>query len=169
MSPSLQDVIHTICNPSGKVLRIVIFKKNGIQAMVEFESLEAAKRARNALNGCDIYSGCCTLRVEYAKVSTNWLWVQMIPRRQHIPHSSGSMYMPSIDILALYIIVLFSLSFLPWQQMTFTHSLGHRHTCTTHTHAHTQHNTTQNLQLAHAIECLQKRSRKLRLYESCIR
>lgn len=54
--------------PLGKVLRIVIFKKNGIQAMVEFDSIESAKRAKHQLNGCDIYSGCCTLRVEYAKV-----------------------------------------------------------------------------------------------------
>src|SRR5699024_7047471 len=66
--PLLQEVIHQICSPSGKVLRIVIFKKNGIQAMVEFDSIESAKRAKQALNGCDIYSGCCTLRVEYAKV-----------------------------------------------------------------------------------------------------
>ncbi|KPM09366.1 heterogeneous nuclear ribonucleoprotein L-like protein [Sarcoptes scabiei] len=64
-----QDVIHQICSPNGKVLRIVIFKKNGIQAMVEFDSVESAKRAKHSLNGCDIYSGCCTLRVEYAKPS----------------------------------------------------------------------------------------------------
>lgn len=36
--------------------------------MVEFDSIESAKRAKSVLNGCDIYSGCCTLRVEYAKV-----------------------------------------------------------------------------------------------------
>ncbi|KAH9400797.1 hypothetical protein TYRP_002374, partial [Tyrophagus putrescentiae] len=65
--PITCDVIHQICSPSGKVLRIVIFKKNGIQAMVEFDSTDSAKRAKHALNGCDIYSGCCTLRVEYAK------------------------------------------------------------------------------------------------------
>ncbi|GFQ66336.1 heterogeneous nuclear ribonucleoprotein L [Trichonephila clavata] len=34
--PITTDVIHTICSPSGKVLRIVIFKKNGVQAMVEY-------------------------------------------------------------------------------------------------------------------------------------
>ncbi len=28
--------MHTICTPSGQVLRIVIFKKNGVQAMVEY-------------------------------------------------------------------------------------------------------------------------------------
>lgn len=31
-----QDVLHTICQSSGQVLRIVIFKKNGVQAMVEY-------------------------------------------------------------------------------------------------------------------------------------
>lgn len=31
-----QEVLHTICSPSGQVLRIVIFRKNGIQAMVEY-------------------------------------------------------------------------------------------------------------------------------------
>ncbi|KAF7488369.1 Heterogeneous nuclear ribonucleoprotein L [Sarcoptes scabiei] len=67
--PITCDVIHQICSPNGKVLRIVIFKKNGIQAMVEFDSVESAKRAKQSLNGCDIYSGCCTLRVEYAKPS----------------------------------------------------------------------------------------------------
>ena len=63
------DVIHQICSPQGKVDRIVIFKKNGVQAMVEFDSVDSAKRAKLALNGCDIYSGCCTLKVEFAKVS----------------------------------------------------------------------------------------------------
>jgi Na+/pantothenate symporter len=31
-----QEVLHTICSPSGQVLRIVIFTKNGVQAMVEY-------------------------------------------------------------------------------------------------------------------------------------
>lgn len=64
----LQDVIHQICTPYGKVLRVVIFKKNGVQAMVEFDSVDSSKRAKQNLHGCDIYSGCCTLRIEYAKV-----------------------------------------------------------------------------------------------------
>lgn len=35
--------------------------------MVEFDNIDSAKRARSMLYGCDIYSGCCTLRLEYAK------------------------------------------------------------------------------------------------------
>lgn len=65
--PITCDLIHQICNTYGKVNRIVIFKKNGIQAMVEFDNVESAKRAKAMLYGCDIYSGCCTLRIEYAK------------------------------------------------------------------------------------------------------
>jgi heterogeneous nuclear ribonucleoprotein L len=66
---SFQDVLHTICQASGQVLRIVIFKKNGVQAMVEFDSVESAIRAKETLNGADIYSGCCTLKIDFAKVS----------------------------------------------------------------------------------------------------
>lgn len=110
-----------MCNPIGNVLRIVIFKRNGIQAMVEypenmewaesdeaercvlmacwlrvgcvfivcwlcvrvrvgcvlfldsavcrFESVHCAQKAKAALNGADIYAGCCTLKIEYARVS----------------------------------------------------------------------------------------------------
>lgn len=28
--------MHTICNPQGRVVRIVIFRKTGVQSMVEY-------------------------------------------------------------------------------------------------------------------------------------
>lgn len=65
--PITTDVIYTICYPCGAVQRIVIFKKNGLQAMIEFDSVQSAQRAKASLNGADIYSGCCTLKIEYAK------------------------------------------------------------------------------------------------------
>uniref|UniRef100_H3CBY4 Heteroous nuclear ribonucleoprotein L like n=1 Tax=Tetraodon nigroviridis TaxID=99883 RepID=H3CBY4_TETNG len=65
--PITTDVLYTVCNPVGNVLRIVIFKRNGIQAMVEFESVHCAQKAKAALNGADIYAGCCTLKIEYAR------------------------------------------------------------------------------------------------------
>ncbi|XP_056638179.1 heterogeneous nuclear ribonucleoprotein L [Diorhabda carinulata] len=67
MYPITVDVIHTICQSSGQVLRIVIFKKNGVQAMVEFDGVDSAMRAKESLNGADIYSGCCTLKIDFAK------------------------------------------------------------------------------------------------------
>ncbi|XP_066513330.1 heterogeneous nuclear ribonucleoprotein L-like isoform X1 [Hoplias malabaricus] len=65
--PITTDVLYTICNNCGPVQRIVIFRKNGVQAMVEFDSVQSAQRAKASLNGADIYSGCCTLKIEYAK------------------------------------------------------------------------------------------------------
>ncbi|XP_060598674.1 heterogeneous nuclear ribonucleoprotein L-like [Ruditapes philippinarum] len=65
--PITVDVMHTICSPHGRVEKIVIFKKQAVQSMVQFENADSAKNAREQLNDCDIYSGCCTLRIEYAK------------------------------------------------------------------------------------------------------
>ncbi|NXJ85839.1 HNRLL protein, partial [Trogon melanurus] len=76
--PITVDVLYTVCNPVGKVQRIVIFKRNGIQAMTSgekrilnmmcmFESVFCAQKAKAALNGADIYAGCCTLKIEYAR------------------------------------------------------------------------------------------------------
>nr|XP_012141864.1 PREDICTED: heterogeneous nuclear ribonucleoprotein L isoform X2 [Megachile rotundata] len=65
--PITVEVLHTISAPSGQVQRIVIFKKNGVQAMVEFDSVESATRAKETLHGADIYSGCCTLKIDFAK------------------------------------------------------------------------------------------------------
>ncbi|XP_035493609.1 heterogeneous nuclear ribonucleoprotein L-like isoform X2 [Scophthalmus maximus] len=67
--PITTDVLYTVCNTVCDVLRIVIFKRNGVQAMVEFESVEDAQKAKLALNGADIYAGCCTLKIEYARPS----------------------------------------------------------------------------------------------------
>ncbi|XP_006007837.1 heterogeneous nuclear ribonucleoprotein L-like isoform X1 [Latimeria chalumnae] len=65
--PITVDVLYNVCNPVGNVQRIVIFKRNGIQAMIEFNSVECAQKAKAALNGADIYAGCCTLKIEYAR------------------------------------------------------------------------------------------------------
>ena len=34
------EVMNAICSPHGQVLRIVIFKKNGVQAMVEYPFIQ---------------------------------------------------------------------------------------------------------------------------------
>ena len=52
----------------GKVLRIVVFRKgNVVHSMVEFDQVDTAVQAKRQLHGCDIYSGCCTIKMEYAK------------------------------------------------------------------------------------------------------
>ncbi|GAM22787.1 hypothetical protein SAMD00019534_059620, partial [Acytostelium subglobosum LB1] len=68
--PITTNVLHTIMSPYGRVLKIVIFQKKGIQAFVEFELSYSAWAAKEALNGQDIYTGSCTLQIDFARVST---------------------------------------------------------------------------------------------------
>ncbi|CAG5098879.1 Oidioi.mRNA.OKI2018_I69.XSR.g16055.t1.cds [Oikopleura dioica] len=67
MYPITTKLLERICSYAGPVLRIVIFRKKSVQAMIEFDSIVGAQRAKAALNGVDIYRGCCTIKVEYAK------------------------------------------------------------------------------------------------------
>jgi heterogeneous nuclear ribonucleoprotein L len=50
------------------VLRIAILRKTLLLVLAEFESPEVARNVKHAINGADIYSGCCTLKVEFARV-----------------------------------------------------------------------------------------------------
>ena len=65
--PINTKLIERLCSYAGPVLRIVIFRKKCVQAMVEMDSILAAQRVKAALNGADIYRHCCTIKVEYAK------------------------------------------------------------------------------------------------------
>ncbi|XP_065175479.1 heterogeneous nuclear ribonucleoprotein L-like [Sycon ciliatum] len=65
--PITVNVLHTITREHGQVQRIAIFHKTGIQALVEFASVEQAVRAKQELDGADIYAGCCTLNIEFSK------------------------------------------------------------------------------------------------------
>jgi len=38
-----------------------------------FETVEEADRAKEKLNGADIYSGCCTLKVDWGKVCCHFV------------------------------------------------------------------------------------------------
>lgn len=66
--PITCDVLHAICHPCGNVLRIVMVRKRGVQALVEFDTVEAAKKAKESLNFADIYAGCCTLKIEFSRM-----------------------------------------------------------------------------------------------------
>ncbi|KYN31723.1 Heterogeneous nuclear ribonucleoprotein L, partial [Trachymyrmex septentrionalis] len=35
--------------------------------IITFDSIESATRAKETLHGADIYSGCCTLKIDFAK------------------------------------------------------------------------------------------------------
>ena len=62
------ETVKKICLQHAEVQRIVIFHKNGLQALVEFVTIEDAQRVQQALNGCDIFAGCCTLKIDFSKV-----------------------------------------------------------------------------------------------------
>lgn len=67
--PITTDIMHAITRPCGFVHRIVIIRKRGVQALVEFDSVISAMRAKASLNGVDIYSACCTIKIDYARNS----------------------------------------------------------------------------------------------------
>ena len=65
------EVMHKVCSIIGTVVKIVIFERTGrMQAMVEFDTLENASKARSSLHGADIYSNCCTMKAEYSKMES---------------------------------------------------------------------------------------------------
>lgn len=50
-----------------------------------FESVHCAQKAKAALNGADIYAGCCTLKIEYARVSEAWQRRVLLEADQSLP------------------------------------------------------------------------------------
>jgi polypyrimidine tract-binding protein 1 len=69
--PVTLDVLFTIFSRYGKVLRIITFNKNNtFQALVQLSEANAAQTARASLDGQNVYNGCCTLRIDYSKLST---------------------------------------------------------------------------------------------------
>uniref|UniRef100_A0A5S6QNS4 RRM domain-containing protein n=1 Tax=Trichuris muris TaxID=70415 RepID=A0A5S6QNS4_TRIMR len=67
--PITTDVIHQICKAIAAVNRIIISRRDGVHALVEFPDIESARAAKQRLNGCDIYANCCTLKIEFAKIN----------------------------------------------------------------------------------------------------
>lgn len=65
--PITVDVIQAILAPFGGPVRVVIFLKNGVQALVELADEAATARVMAELQGKDIYDGCCTLHIEWGK------------------------------------------------------------------------------------------------------
>lgn len=51
------------CHADNMVLPCLV-----LNSVITFDSVQSAQRAKASLNGADIYSGCCTLKIEYAKV-----------------------------------------------------------------------------------------------------
>lgn len=68
--PVTLDVIHQIFSRVGKVMKIVTFtKNNNFQALIQYPDVITAQAAKLSLDGQNIYNACCTLRIEYSKLS----------------------------------------------------------------------------------------------------
>jgi len=61
------EVLHRIFSKYGTILKIVIFQKSaGFQALIQFSDVASASAARTELDGQNIYSNCCTLRIQFS-------------------------------------------------------------------------------------------------------
>ncbi|XP_069186113.1 polypyrimidine tract-binding protein 2 isoform X7 [Procambarus clarkii] len=68
--PVTLDVLYQIFSRVGKVLKIVTFTKNNtFQALIQYPDVVTAQAAKMTLDGQNIYNACCTLRIEYSKLS----------------------------------------------------------------------------------------------------
>jgi polypyrimidine tract-binding protein 2 len=63
-------VLHQIFSRVGRVLKIITFTKNNtFQALIQYPDVIGAQAAKLSLDGQNIYNACCTLRIEYSKLS----------------------------------------------------------------------------------------------------
>ncbi|KRZ13465.1 Polypyrimidine tract-binding protein 1, partial [Trichinella zimbabwensis] len=69
--PVTLEMLHQVFMAFGNVLRIVTFHKNyTYQALVEFLDPVSAFAAKLALDGRALINGCCTMRIEFSKMTT---------------------------------------------------------------------------------------------------
>lgn len=65
------DTIYQIFSRFGPVLKIITFTKNDkYQALIQMKDAQAAQTAKNTLHGQNIFTGCCTLHIDYSKLNT---------------------------------------------------------------------------------------------------
>ncbi|XP_058088782.1 polypyrimidine tract-binding protein homolog 3 [Magnolia sinica] len=68
--PITVEVLHQVFSPHGFVEKIVTFQKSaGFQALIQYQSRQSAVQARNALQGRNIYDGCCQLDIQFSNLS----------------------------------------------------------------------------------------------------
>lgn len=68
--PITIDVLHQIFSKYGTILRIVTFYKNTqFHALIQYPDAMIATNAKASLDGQNIYNGCCTLRIDFSKLS----------------------------------------------------------------------------------------------------
>jgi len=65
------DVFYQIFSKFGQVLKIITFTKNNqFQALIQMADDCTTQTAKLSLDGQNIYTNCCTLRIDYSKLSS---------------------------------------------------------------------------------------------------
>uniref|UniRef100_A0A7N8XNF3 Polypyrimidine tract binding protein 3 n=1 Tax=Mastacembelus armatus TaxID=205130 RepID=A0A7N8XNF3_9TELE len=68
--PVTLEVLQQIFSKFGSVLKIITFTRNNqFQALLQFSDAMHAQHAKASLDGQNIYNGCCTLRIDFSKLS----------------------------------------------------------------------------------------------------
>ncbi|XP_078127234.1 polypyrimidine tract-binding protein 3-like [Sander vitreus] len=68
--PVTLEVLQQIFSKFGSVLKIITFTRNNqFQALLQFSDMVHAQHAKASLDGQNIYNGCCTLRIDFSKLS----------------------------------------------------------------------------------------------------
>uniref|UniRef100_A0A3Q3XA03 RRM domain-containing protein n=1 Tax=Mola mola TaxID=94237 RepID=A0A3Q3XA03_MOLML len=68
--PVTLEVLQQIFSKFGSVLKIITFTRNNqFQALLQFSDTVHAQHAKASLDGQNIYNGCCTLRIDFSKLS----------------------------------------------------------------------------------------------------
>ncbi|XP_015420109.1 PREDICTED: polypyrimidine tract-binding protein 1 isoform X5 [Myotis davidii] len=69
--PVTLDVLHQIFSKFGTVLKIITFTKNNqFQALLQYAEPVSAQHAKLSLDGQNIYNACCTLRIDFSKLTS---------------------------------------------------------------------------------------------------
>ncbi|CAL0320503.1 unnamed protein product [Lupinus luteus] len=67
--PMTVDVLHRVFSPHGSVEKIVTFQKSaGCQALIQYQSRQSAVTAKSALQGRNVYDGCCQLDIQFSNL-----------------------------------------------------------------------------------------------------
>lgn len=71
MYPVTLEVLHQIFSKFGHVLKIITFSKNDkFQVLIQMKDPMVAQNAKMQLHGQNIYNGCCTLQIDFSKLTT---------------------------------------------------------------------------------------------------
>ncbi|XP_009982489.1 PREDICTED: polypyrimidine tract-binding protein 3-like, partial [Tauraco erythrolophus] len=69
--PVTLEVLYQIFSKFGSVLKIITFSRNDqFQALLQYADPMSAYYAKMALDSHSIYSGCCTLRIDFSRLTS---------------------------------------------------------------------------------------------------